>query len=106
MAKWITNPASKDNTLAGQIDYTDNESRWQIYQDEKPYLEEVKREKENQNKRSHFRKFATIPDIVAIEILDKYGLDVHDPSFLHDRDRIAKLKQIITQDYKHLIVNT
>ena len=106
MAKWIVNPASINNSLQGAIDYTDTESRWQIKQDEKPYLEEVKREKENQNNKSHMKKFATIPDLVAIDILNKYGLDIHDPLFMSDTDGLKKLKQIILQDYKYLVVNS
>ena len=106
MAKWIVNPASINNSLQGAIDYTDTESRWQIKQDEKPYLEEVQREKDNQKKNSHMRKFATIPDLVAIEILDKYGLDIHSPTFMDDVDGLRKLKQIILRDYKYLVVNS
>lgn len=106
MAKWIVNPATINNSLQGTIDYTDTESRWQIKQDEKPFLEEVQREKDNQKKNSHLRKFATIPDIVAIEILEKYGLDVHSTQFMSDVDGLKKLKQIILQDYKHLVVNS
>ena len=106
MAKWIVNPKTVNSSLKGAIDYTDSESRWQIEQDEKPYLEEVKREKENQKKNSHLRKFATIPDLVAIDILNKYGLDIHSPTFIHDKDALAKLKQIILKDYKYLVVNS
>ena len=106
MAKWIVNPATINNSLQGTIDYTDTESRWQVKQDEKPFLEEVQREKDNQKKNSHLRKFATIPDIVAIEILEKYGLDVHSTQFMSDIDGLKKLKQIILQDYKHLVVNS
>ena len=106
MAKWIVNPASTNNSLQGAIDYTDTESRWQVQQNEKPFLEEAQRERDHQKKNSHLRKFATIPDIVAIEILEKYGLDVHSPQFMNDIDGLKRLKQIILQDYKHLVVNS
>ena len=106
MAKWIVNPAGKGNNLQGAIDYTDTESRWQVYQDEKPFIEEVKREKENQSNNSHMKKFATVPDIVAMEILTKYGLDIHSPTFMHDPDGLKKLKQIILTDYKYLVVSS
>ena len=106
MAKWITTSHSAGNNMQSAIDYTDTESRWQVYQDEKPFLEEAKRERENQAGNSHVKKFATIPDIVAIEIMEKYGLDIHSPTFMHDKDALAKLKSIILRDYKYLVVNS
>ena len=107
MAKWRVNPGTTNNGLKGAIDYTDSESRWQIEQDEKPFIDWAKQERETHtDKHTHMRKFATIPDIVAIDILQKYGLDIHDPEFMHDTDKLAKLKQIIIQDYKYLVVSS
>ena len=106
MAKWTTTPGSVNNTLSGAIDYTDTESRWQVYQDEKPFLAEAQRERDNQNNKSHMKKFATIPDIVAMELLTVHGLDIHSPMFMQDPDGLKKLKQIILTDYKHLVVNS
>ena len=107
MAKWRVNPGSAHNTLKGSIDYTDTESRWQVEQDEKPFIDWAKQERETHtNKHTHMRKFCTIPDIVAIEIMEKYGLDIHSPEFMHDSDALTKLKKIIQQDYKYLVVSS
>jgi hypothetical protein len=46
-----------------------------------------------------YRSFAIIPDIVAIDILTKYGLDIHGPEFMSDPASLRKLKQIIETDY-------
>jgi hypothetical protein len=49
-----------------------------------------------------YRSFAIIPDIVAIDILTKYGIDVHSPDFMSDPVSMRKLKQIIDSDYPAL----
>jgi hypothetical protein len=46
-----------------------------------------------------YRSFAIIPDIVAIDILTKYKIDVHSPDFMSDPAQLRKLKQIIETDY-------
>ena len=107
MAKWNISPKTQNSSLRGAINYDDKESFWRVEQDETPYVDWAKDEREtHSSKHTHLRKFATIPDIVAIEILTKYGLDVHDPLFMSDTDKLAKLKQIILQDYKYLVVSS
>jgi hypothetical protein len=49
-----------------------------------------------------YRSFAIIPDIVAIDILTKYGIDVHSPNFMSDPAAMRRLKQIIDSDYPAL----
>ena len=112
MARWKWNNDSKDNTLMGGIQYDASgsvkDSTWEIRQDEKPYIDEVNRERENQKKgfnSSAMKKFATIPDIVAIDLLANYGIDIHDPLFMHDHMNMKKLKTVILQDFPHLVVN-
>lgn len=53
-----------------------------------------------------YRKFATIPDAVAIKIYEVHGLNLHDPSFAHDPNNMKKLKTIMMSEYRDLIVNT
>ena len=76
-----------------------------MYQDEKPFIEAAKREREQGKKstNSGYKKFATIPDIVAIDIAENYGINIHDPETLHDRDKMNKFKQIISTHYKYLL---
>jgi len=104
MAKWKVRPGTINNSMYGEVDYTDDESRWKIYQDETPFIEQAKMDRETQSsKNMGYKKFATIPEIVAIEVLKNYGIDIHDPSFLHDVDKKAKFMSIIKQDYPHLL---
>lgn len=107
MARWEVNPAGQGNSLKGAIAYDNHESHWQVEQDETPYVDMVKEEREtHSNKHTHMRKFATIPDIVAMELLTKYGLDIHSPTFMHDPDGLKRLKQLIITHYPHLVVST
>ena len=46
-----------------------------------------------------YRSFAIIPDIVAIDILTKYGLDIHSDTFMQEPTNVRRLKQIIETDY-------
>ena len=104
MTKWNVTPGTKNNSISGQIKLNDNDARWQIYQDEKPFIEQAKLDRENQTKKDvGYKKFATIPDIVSIEILDKHGIDLHDPQFMHDVDKKKKLMKIIKTEYPYLM---
>ena len=104
MAKWKVTPKTINNSMAGQIDYDDKESRWQIYQDEKPFLEQAKQDREKKSKKDvGYKKFATVPDIVSIEIMEKHGINIHDPNFLHDADKKKKFMKIIKSEYSYLM---
>jgi len=46
-----------------------------------------------------YKSFAIIPDIVAIDILTKYGLDIHAPEFMQEPANLRRLKMIIMTDY-------
>ena len=111
MAKWKVAPGSVNNTLSGTFEYDSGsatgESIWKIHQDEKPFLEEAKRERDNGTRHTHnnHKKFATIPDIVAIEITQKYGIDIHDPLIMHDKNKMRRFKQIVMNDYPYLVIN-
>ena len=111
MAKWRVKPNSdRGNTMTGNFEYTSgmaggDESFWSITQDVKPFLEQAKYDRETQkrDKVNGMQKFATIPDVVAIDIKMKWGLDLHDPAFMHDKDSLAKLMTIIRQEYPYLL---
>jgi len=49
-----------------------------------------------------YRSFAIIPDIVAIDMLTKFGLDIHAPDFMHDPLNLRKLKKLIDTEYPAL----
>ena len=104
MAKWKVTPKTANNSMSGQIDYDDKESRWQIYQDEKPFIEQAKQDREKTQKKDvGYKKFATVPDIVSIEIMDKYGIDIHDPNFMYDVDKKKRFMYIIKTEYPYLM---
>ena len=109
MAKWKNVSSGTGGTLKGSIEYegATGESMWQITQDEKPFLDQAKLDREAGTKNTHMghRKFATIPDIVALEIREKYGIDIHDPLIMHDKDKMKRFKYIVMTEYKHLVVN-
>lgn len=109
MAKWTVTPETVNNSMTGTFEYdgSEGESLWSVTQEEKPYIEEVQRNIDEGTKSTHARhkKFATIPDIVAIEIMVNHGIDIHDPAVMGDRDRMWKFKQIVMQEYPYLVVN-
>ena len=80
---------------------------WIVEQDVTQILEEAKRDRENaQYNRKRdlgYKKAFTIPDIVAIELLSKYDIDVHHPDFMRDQDKLKKLFYIIKTEYPHLM---
>jgi hypothetical protein len=84
--------------------------QWEAKQDISDYKEHAKLEREKQEYYGHrkdgYRKLATIPDIVALEILQKYNLDLHDPMFMREPQNVQRLKTILMSEYRDLVVNT
>ena len=85
---------------------------WEAKHDGSKYLKDAQLDRyreayfgRKQNK-SGFRKMATIPDIVAIKINEDHGINLHDNTFMRDKDKMKKLKYILQTEYKHLLVNT
>ena len=54
---------------------------------------------------SHYRSFAVIPDIVAIDILTKYKIDINAQDFMGDKQLVSKLKKIIISEYPDLLTH-
>lgn len=52
-----------------------------------------------------YRSFAIIPDIVAIDILTKYGIDIHAPDFMHQPELVKKFKNIVMSEYPDLLTS-
>ena len=106
MAKWKIKNNSVNNTLTGSFEYEGavGESIWSVHQDERPFIEQAKIDRETQRGNgSHYKKFASIPEIVAIELNTKYGIDIHSPTFMHDTDMKARMMAIIKQDFPYLL---
>jgi len=92
---------SQENNAKSFIVKTD-EKNFQLEQDVqgyKDYAEKSRQLDEISHNGRRYRSFAIIPDIVAIDMLTKHGLDVHAPDFMQDPANLRKLKQIIESDY-------
>ena len=48
-----------------------------------------------------FKPFCNIPDSVSLDIMTKYGINIHDNKT--DKDAFRKVKTIIKRDYPHLM---
>jgi hypothetical protein len=95
---------SQDNNKDSFKVQTDN-NNFKLEQDVQAYKEYAAQQREADSASSGtrtYRSFAIIPDIVAIDILTKYGIDVHSPDFMSDPASMRKLKQIIDSDYPAL----
>lgn len=81
-----------------------------VSQDITPFIDEAARNREIQDyygkPKAHYRKFATIPDVVAIAVKEEYGIDIHDPEHSRDRQTMKKFREIIERDYRYLVENT
>jgi len=83
---------------------------WEAKQDITHYKEDARLQREKESyfgrNKTGYRKMATIPDIVAIKILQEHNLDLHDPDFMQDSNNLKKLKTILMSEYSDLVVNT
>ena len=105
MAKWKVKPNANTGTHGTfEYDGMSGESIWSFTQDERPFLEQAKMERELQSKRDvGYKKFATIPEIVAIDIKEKWGIDIHAPDTVGDKNKMAKFMQIVKENYADLL---
>ena len=111
MARWTVTPGTVGNTMTarGEYDHGIDGVHYEVKQDVTDILKEVERDRDllaHGRRADGWRKAFTIPDVVAIEILSNHGLDVHDPMFMHDRDKMNRLKYIMRTEYKHLLIAT
>lgn len=92
---------SQENNANSFLVKTD-EKDFELEQNVEAYKEYAAQQREmdtiSRNGRT-YRSFAIIPDIVAIDILTKYKLDIHSPDFMSDPASLRRLKQIIETDY-------
>jgi len=92
---------SQDNNLDSFKVKTD-EKNFKLEQNVEAYRDyaALSREKdESASTTRQYRSYAILPDIVCIDILTKYGLDVHAPEFMDNPANLRRLKQIIDSDY-------
>ena len=77
----------------------------EVTQDVSSHLEWAKHMKTTESARNNFshgfKPFCNIPDSVSLELMSKYGINIHDNQT--DRDALKKVKSIIKRDYPHLM---
>jgi hypothetical protein len=85
-------------------------AEWEVKQDVQQYKDQVKLERDKEQyfgkTNQGYRKMATIPDIVALEILQNHKINLHDPLFMNDKNNMKKLKTILIMEYPDLLINT
>jgi hypothetical protein len=97
-----------EDKMDNQIKSKVSSDKIQVAQDVSEYLNYAKQSRDLQSARgdaSHYRSFAVIPDIVAIEILTKHGMDLHATEFMSNKKDVAKLKRIIKSEYPNLLTS-
>ena len=103
MARWKVAPGTEGNTLSGGINYDNEGSRWSIQQDISGVLKSAKEDRDSGDGKAHYTKMYSIPDVVAIEINMKWGIDVYSPEFMHDKAMKTKVHLIIQENYPDLM---
>jgi hypothetical protein len=96
------------DTNNNSFDVATDEDRFLLSQDINAYRQYAKESRdlyEVAKKKSHYRSFAIIPDIVAIDILTKYQIDINASDFMGDKALVAKLKRIIISEYPDLLTH-
>ena len=106
MAKFKHNSVAGD--LTGEIvTEKDGGSHWRVEGDIAGTIEDVKREKEaGRNKKSHFQKMCSIPNIVVLELNTKHNLDILDPEFMHNPAMKKRLVYLLKTEYPDLLIMT
>jgi len=90
------------------FDVVTDQSQFVLSQDINAYREYAKESRdlyEVAKAKSHYRSFAIIPDIVAIDILTKYQIDINASDFMGDKAQVNKLKKIIISEYPDLLTH-
>jgi hypothetical protein len=85
-----------------------DEKRFLLEQDVSAYKEHAKEQRDIDatiQSNRQYRSFAIIPDIVAIDILTRYGINCHAPSFGHDKAESARFRAIIKSEFPHLLLS-
>lgn len=78
-----------------------------VEQDINGFLEQAKLDRdiaaEFTNPNKTYRKFATIPDIVALDIKLRYDIDIHHPDTMKNPAMMKKFRAIIKSDFPKLL---
>jgi len=90
--------------MTGGLDTTTGD--FEIHQDTAPFIKQARADRESSKLRGRdvaYKKACTIPDIVALDILTKYKIDIHDANFMHDPKAVLKVIGIMKSEYPVLM---
>lgn len=83
-------------------------SNFEVHQDVSEYIKFAKESRDIQSQggdASHYRSFAIIPDVIALEILTNHGLNLHESEFMSNPADVQKIKRIIKSEYPDLLTS-
>ena len=107
MARWVNiKGATAPNGMSMTLDYDSDQDECTVLPRREALLRASKDgqgESTTKDNKLGAKKFATIPDIVAIEINEKYGIDLHDPATGSDKDKMTRFKYIVRTQYPYLL---
>ncbi len=113
MAQWKFGLNSKGSALTSKVDYSNKQHvDWEVSQHNiDDILKQVQRDKDildhQRGKRDPgWRKAFTVPDIVAMEILQNHHIDLHAEHTMSDPALMKKFKAIIKSEYPYLLIST
>ena len=84
MAQWfnVSSATTKGKGLQGHFDIDKGDGWFQ--QDLTPFIDKAKEDRhyveQHGQRKDGYRKFATIPDAVALKILEDHHINLHDPN--------------------------
>tara|TARA_Y100000034_G_scaffold61385_1_gene74548 strand:- start:691 stop:1005 length:315 start_codon:yes stop_codon:yes gene_type:complete len=77
-------------------------------QDVSDYLDYAKRSRSISrdtftDNKTNYRSLAIVPDIVSVDIFNKFGIDIHSPD--NDKELLSKVANIIKTHYPNLLTS-
>ena len=82
-----------------------DEKDFRLNQDVSGYVAYAERQRQLDtlaSSKRNYRSWCVIPDIVAVELLTKHNINIHDANFLKDPKDVKKLERIIETEYPKL----
>jgi DNA-binding LytR/AlgR family response regulator len=98
---------SQDNNL-DSFKVKLDDSKFRLEQSTEQYVDYAKASRDadaGAKATRNYRSWAIIPDIVAIDVLARYGIDIHAPEFMHHPDQVRRFKQIIQSEFPYLLTS-
>lgn len=91
------------------FDVATTEKDFRLSQDLSAYKDYAAQQREiaehGKVKSKNYKPFCIIPDIVAIDMLTRFKLDIHAPDFMSNPVEVAKFKRLMFTEYPHLLTS-